>query len=42
MRHFRDAPEAETQLRLSVSVVTLEQIDEGVDRPARLIKERLA
>ncbi|MET8626208.1 PLP-dependent aminotransferase family protein [Kitasatospora sp. NPDC004669] len=41
MRHFHDAPEAARQLRLSVSVVTPEQIREGVARLADLIGSRL-
>ncbi|MFJ4184422.1 PLP-dependent aminotransferase family protein [Kitasatospora sp. NPDC089509] len=42
MRHFHDAPEAANQLRLSVSVVTQDQICEGVRRLAALIADRLA
>ncbi|MGK4585537.1 PLP-dependent aminotransferase family protein [Kitasatospora sp. HPMI-4] len=41
MRHFHDAPEAEFQLRLSVSLLTTEQLDEGIRRLARLINDRL-
>jgi (S)-3,5-dihydroxyphenylglycine transaminase len=41
MHHFHDAPEAAHQLRLSVSLLTPEQVDEGVRRLARLVNDRL-
>ncbi len=39
MRHFYDGPGGEHQLRLSISAVTPEQIDLGLDRLAALITE---
>jgi (S)-3,5-dihydroxyphenylglycine transaminase len=39
MRHFYDGPGGEHQLRLSVSAVTPQQIDLGLDRLAALITE---
>jgi (S)-3,5-dihydroxyphenylglycine transaminase len=39
MRHFYDGPGGEHQLRLSISAVTPQQIDLGLDRLAALITE---
>jgi (S)-3,5-dihydroxyphenylglycine transaminase len=41
MRHFHDAPEAGHQLRLSVSSLTPERLDEGLSRLIRLIGDQL-
>ncbi|GAA1274262.1 PLP-dependent aminotransferase family protein [Kitasatospora nipponensis] len=42
MHHFYDGPEAAYQLRLSVSVLTPDQVDEGVRRLGRLINDQQA
>lgn len=42
MRHFDDAPGADRQLRLSVSVLTPEQLDEAIRRLTRLINDRMS
>ncbi|MGF1428298.1 PLP-dependent aminotransferase family protein [Kitasatospora sp. LaBMicrA B282] len=41
MHHFTDAPQARRQLRLSVSLLTPEQVTEGLRRLTRLIEDRL-
>ncbi|WP_329570734.1 aminotransferase-like domain-containing protein [Kitasatospora sp. NBC_01266] len=41
MHHFTDAPEARRQLRLAVSLLTPDQVDEGLRRLARLINDQL-
>jgi (S)-3,5-dihydroxyphenylglycine transaminase len=41
MSFFSDAPSAGTQVRLSFSYVTAQEIDEGVGRLCRFFKERL-
>ncbi|HXT93992.1 MAG TPA: PLP-dependent aminotransferase family protein [Trebonia sp.] len=42
MRHFHSTPAGDRQLRLSISNLTPEVIDEGLDRLAALIRHRLA
>ncbi|MCX4744979.1 PLP-dependent aminotransferase family protein [Kitasatospora sp. NBC_01287] len=41
MHHFTEAPEARHQLRLAVSLLTPDQITEGLRRLTRLINDRL-